>query len=1049
MQISKDTMEPFLLDYARKASDNNYEWSFKFLSSSGWTEDTFNTVISTLRSNDDLNEQIFQEKLSIVPSEGGAILEIESIPHISQYCLTESVANIPHKWYSYIAHESQLLPDEFPIHIISHIMERKEFDKSEYDSTSWQSIAKFYKLIKVFSYSTDDNKIEYRVSLIRECENITNSMIDANLANAKIEYRFEMFIKIYDNIENIIDYTIPMIQILTQQNVMVSKSHRNEIIKEYDSLIKTVLQENPYYDRERKNKADSSLATTGTKPGQETDKVLVQAEELEEKSHFLTPKPITLEQHNLIEPGPNTYGIQSILNNYCVTDKADGERMLMYISKIGEAYLINNVFDVIDTGMKVSNPKLMGSILDGEYIKFTQRRDNNTNDIFAAFDIYFIDGKSVMDLPLIKQNKSKTQQQDKDTKNTNDNRYSIIQFVCDKKNWVDSFSSIELRYKEHVFAEGKEMFSACKDFLQQARNLPYNIDGLIFTPALLSVFGFYPGRPLEKIPINVRWDKVFKWKPSDQNTIDFLVEEMDEIYDVATKQRFKQFKLYTGYNASQQEPITPMEGLRRRYDRKYATSIYKMKTTYFAKPFNPLSNNYKGIEIAQVPIIGNKAICEDKSIIGNKSIVEFSFDINRKNSSSVSASKCWMPLRVREDKTRIYQKTGELSKTANDISVATSIWRSIHKPVTKAMIIGDEPIGISSISDSIEERLLGIDDVYYARDIPRQHMLSVNMLDFHNLGIKKMLYEQSKSKEALLEIACGMAGDLHRWREGGYRFIMGVDISRDNIMNAREGAYARMLKQRIAVKTLNAEGVEKTIYPDTVFLVGDCSLPFQNGEAAEAQKDDESKRLFKILYNRNASAPEYLSYISGRAGKKFTMISCMFAIHYFFQTEEKLNGFLTNVATNLRSGGIFITTFMDGDRVHNLIEQHSTAPGRVEGRKPESSIPVWALIKRYNTFDDENLFGKYVDVFLENTNKLIPEFLVKYDLLKLKAEEFGLKVVNTELFSDTFYRLKDAIDKTQPVHKLSRLDQAIMALDGDEVQKQFSFVNRWVIFEKA
>jgi hypothetical protein len=478
--------------------------------------------------------------------------------------------------------------------------------------------------------------------------------------------------------------------------------------------------------------------------------------------------------------------------------------------------------------------------------------------------------------------------------------------------------------------------------------------------------------------------------------------------------------------------------------------LEKMKSTYKAKLFIPFSYYESGVEIAHVYLNErNQPVCEDGSVIDTKSIVEFAYDPSLKN---LPIMKRWNPLRVRIDKTRIFKKTSKLSKTANDLIVAQSIWRSIHVPVEREMITGVEEIAVESVAASLEERLLGIDEIYYAREIPRQHMLSVHMLDFHNQGIKKTLYTRIpvSKRDALLEIACGMAGDLPRWRDCGYKFIMGVDISRDNITNPREGAYARMIKQKHSLKMI-VDGVENIIYPKVVFVIGDCSKKFENAEAAG--EDEESKQILQILYSKstitNRSIPHYMRDYVGIATRGFSLVSCMFAVHYFFETEDKLNGFFHNVAHNLKTGGYLITTFMDGQRVHELLTNPTNKIlGTAEGRKLDGTIPVWAIIKRYENFEENHYYGKPVDVFLENINKIIPEYLVHFPTLVEKAKTYNLELEDTGMFGETFNSILSSIDRSQPKHKLSHVEKAVLELENDPIQTQFSFLNRWVIFKK-
>ena len=60
---------------------------------------------------------------------------------------------------------------------------------------------------------------------------------------------------------------------------------------------------------------------------------------------FIGPSSYTLEMENIVDSNENN--IPNIRNNYTVTDKADGDRKLLYVSEDGKLYLI-------DTNMKVN-----------------------------------------------------------------------------------------------------------------------------------------------------------------------------------------------------------------------------------------------------------------------------------------------------------------------------------------------------------------------------------------------------------------------------------------------------------------------------------------------------------------------------------------------------------------------------------------------------------------------------------------------------------------------------------------------------------------------
>ena len=87
----------------------------------------------------------------------------------------------------------------------------------------------------------------------------------------------------------------------------------------------------------------------------------------------------------------------NIGKNYCVTDKADGERYLLYVHTNKKVYLINNRLSIKYTGLTHNSTKI---IIDGEYI--TKDKNGKVMNTFLAFDIYYLKGKNISKHPLIK-----------------------------------------------------------------------------------------------------------------------------------------------------------------------------------------------------------------------------------------------------------------------------------------------------------------------------------------------------------------------------------------------------------------------------------------------------------------------------------------------------------------------------------------------------------------------------------------------------------------------------------------------------------------------
>jgi SAM-dependent methyltransferase len=967
------------LELLKNNDTNEMEISF-YKAEGSFTEFEFHNFTNVCRSFN-CKESIDNEYLEITGDNN--ILHIEGIANIMKYCTTDTFDNKKTKWNKIQILNANNIDGLFDVNFSVKIKNVTEIVAPD----NWEDMRKTFRLLKNIRYiSNKDKNIEYIASLLKTTDDDFYTLKQSNILKNPQNYTFSLKFKNKEYKDNeIIENIIFMLQAITMSTSLLTKIQQQEVLDSYYKLVKNDIEITPY------NKKSGDIP-------------------------LLAPKPITLERTNLIDP--KQYGAVSVLSGYTVTEKADGERILLYVNNSGKAYLINNTYKIEDTGIVVSQAGY-NSLIDGEFILCNKRKDDSKKHLYAAFDMYYLGGKKLTSMPLI----------------GTESRYNYLQQF--EKLLSLKQANVDFIVKQHKHSVN--ILQDCKDILTNSKLYPYDIDGLIFTPAKLAVYSYYTNNPV-KITDNVKWDRVFKWKPDSQNTIDFL----SVINKTITKNgfKYKEIKLYVGYNASQWEDIDINKGLKLRYDKEFSKQNRPSQNSYVPTLFRPTIYYAAGLEYAHIKQNSKGEIrAENGDKIENNSIVEFRYinDIN------IPVNERWVPIRVREDKTRIYEK-GILSKTANDLGVALNIWRSIHNPVTTAMIMGNEAVFNKEAADNADERLLDSDDVYYSRNIPRDCLLSVHMLNFHNQGIKKQLYDKPAKKGTLLELCCGEAGDLNRWIDSGFSFILGIDLVKRNIYNPKSGCYTRMLKRR-GQYMRNMDSKNKTYFPDMVFVAGDCSKPIKSGEAAAIIDDKESEDILKKVMNRQSSVASHLKYIVGKGADGFDAISCMFAIHYFFENEEKLDGFLQNVAQNLKKNGVFFCTFMNGETVEKQIMQNGG--DMIVGKKlldhSDGGMPVWAIVRRYNK-DVKSPYGKKIDVYIENTQKFIPEYLVSYKLLIDKTKEHGLELVETEMFEETFNKLKTAIPAAEEDY--SHLDNDIINLDKDSIQKQFSFLNQYCVFKK-
>ena len=957
-----------------------------------WSETEFNNFLNTFKSSDYV-ETVKDEYLEITDIDN-ITLRINKLKNILLYCNSNNYKTTDHLWYKKTLVIEEKINDLFDINMNMNVY---NIDDTITEPIKWDDNLKRFKLIKEFSYIIDDG-VEVIGRIIKD--SITNyaTMKKSRINNTnQIYYEFELKIV---NMDNILINIIKTIQALFLSKIVLTKKQQASILEDYRNLVAIASQ----------RKSDTTV-------------------------YLLTPKPVALKKINL--ENPDNYGVVSILRGYTVTEKTDGERLLLYINGNGDVYTIDSSKRVEGTGIK-ANKDAYNSLIDGEYVHCNKRIDGVKRHLYAAFDIYFLNGEKLTSLPLMD-----------DKHKCRYNEMLKLDKLLDVKK-----SNIDFMVKKHNYS--KDIYKENKNILTNHKKLPYEIDGLIFTPAKLAVYSYYPTMPVE-IKTDMTWNSVFKWKPPEQNTIDFLIKFIGDIKKDGLK--YRKYGLYvTDKNMLNDYNIKNVLNIRYKFNNfDKLNSFLETTEKDIFKLFVPNKYYINDSEFAFVEINTKGEVrAENNDKIDNNTIVEFRYDLIEKR---------WIPIRVRTDKTRIYNK-GIFDKTANSVKVALDTWDTIHNMITASMIIGNIEEVKSDKPDEIvdNDNVLETDDIYYERNVPF-NKISNGMLLLHML-IKSHLYNrpqlfkpQNRNQEvrgALLEMACGQAGDLNNWKYSRYTFVLGIDLVKSNIYTSK-GSYSRLMREHRKQLNYNNKTGKNFSLLDMAFAVGDCTMNIKTGEAAI---DPESRELLKMVMNpvkRQQNLDVYERALAGKGKDRFNVISCMFAIHYFFETETKLEQFLKNVSDNLQKDGLFFATFMDGSSVELALSKSKT--GIIDGRKDfdDYSVPVWAIIKQYK---DEKYYNKKIDVFIENTQKLITEFLVNLDFLIKKAKEFDLELEDTELFSETYEKIKKDFENDNKneiyrnkynLYESWRIDdhkKSLIEFEDNTISKSFSFLNRWVIFKK-
>jgi hypothetical protein len=738
---------------------------------------------------------------------------------------------------------------------------------------------------------------------------------------------------------------------------------------------------------------------------------------------FKAPLPITVEVAHLQKLTNRQYLDNNNLNlrkNYLVTEKADGERNLLYVDSQGFMYFINRQNLIRKLGIKM--PELSNTLIDGEYLT-----DQN---LYMAFDAYFFQGNEVW-------------------KHIFDPRYDAVKRFVEyaKKNMdiSNKADGVEVKYPLNVdrkiFYRGditmkKDkatldeshydtlIFEACKKILKQVsvsqgglldvgHQFSYNVDGLIFIPLNLHVGQDYLGQKITEFSMTQSWNRTFKWKPPKMNSIDMATE----VYHPSTSVDFNE----QYYNGIPYRQVILKVNYQPDFHNRYNSQRVLNEGITNAPGLKAFSPNYPFVGridynghlvdesyIAWVPVdsVGNM-IALDKNVIQDGEVVEYAYDLNEDD-----VQFRWKPLRVRAN------------KKANGYHTAINVWRSIHNPITTEMIVGDTDIPQS--------------DTYYQSNMKRSEYYLKEMKSFHNFVKSRLLdhISQDKKRPYILDLCCGRLGDLYKWKNQKANFVLAVDSCPDGLDNYNDGGAVRALMAQENNSTF------KRLNSNLMVVLADCSKPLNTGDAG---LNALNQYYLKVLYG-NVDLGDYskLGRLSGHALQKFDIATCHFAIHYFFDNYDRLTGFLDNVHQNLRTNGYFIGTCLDGQSVYQKLGK--SRDGIISKfQDPEEQQLIWRITKKYSQTgsqmpSDENSLGMEIDVDVESINNTSHEYLVNFDFLVSLLNQYGLELVDSKLFNEI------------PNSMLEEFYDNVKAeghvLKSKHMALEYSLLHRWFIFQK-
>jgi hypothetical protein len=934
---------------------------------------------------------------------------------------------------------------------------------------NWNKTKKVFRYMNRVSFEHPDLPFRVDLSIVKSSNKNekgwmikTYTIDESNVFNNKEEYEIEVEVlgnakekyrtpqELSTDLQKVIKYVLCGLQ---KTNFPISYPEQKETILNYHKLL---------FEDDYKAKDESYIIPKYVN-----------------SSDFIGPSLVTLDLINIAPHNPDII-VPNITEpfTYCVTDKADGDRHLLYVNGIGRIYLINMNMSIIFTGAVTQQEECFNSLIDGELI--LHNKNNQFINTYAAFDIYYYNNFDVRARPFVKTDTKDAKYFEEgcrlpmlqnfikilkpvgvSVKQNTDIKSKIVEALGKNKSLHTSPINIIAKKFYPLFdtVEKSELakfniFEANNYLLRKISdgNFEYEIDGLIFTPTLLGVGSnkFLEAGPKKKIT----WSYCFKWKPSEAtktfpqsyNTIDFLIitkknadgsdiitpifENGVNAYESRQYNQYKMLILTVGFDSSKHGYINPCQDL---LDDKFSEpkdidddSGYKPKQFFPSNPYDPLA----GLCNVMLEMDKNglyQMFTEEREVFDNQTVVEFRYDMSKEGMWK------WIPMRVRYDKTAEFRAGSGVG--ANDYKTANSNWHTIHNPVTERMIATGE--GIPGIEVS--------DDVYY--NSVTNDKLTQGMRDFHNLFVKKSLIQGvSRRGNTLIDFACGKAGDLPKWIGANLSFVFGIDISKDNIENRLNGACARYLNFKKTTSNM----------PYALFVNGNSSTNIRSGTN---MFNDKANEIVKSVFGTSSANKSLGAAVARQVGKGhngFDVSSCQFALHYMFKDKTTFYNFIRNVAECTKLNGYFIATCYDGRTIFNMLKK------KEEGESREINVhdkKVWSITKLYDatTFEDnDSCLGYKIDVYQDSINQSLTEYLVNYDFLTSTMDKYGFSLVTREearhmklpegsgMFSELYNSMMFEIKK-DPKKETDYKNAAYMK----DYEKDISFLNRFFVYKKV
>jgi SAM-dependent methyltransferase len=545
-------------------------------------------------------------------------------------------------------------------------------------------------------------------------------------------------------------------------------------------------------------------------------------------------------------------------------------------------------------------------------------------------------------------------------------------------------------------------------------NMKYKLDGIIFTALEQK---YTKDKRDQKYPI-------YKYKPPITNSIDVYLTYQRTI------ETNNYLEIYDNSVGSQNNQIYRVANF-------FVGDLIGNKEVPVL--FMKEANNHE----AFFPLINGEVRDQEGNYVQDNTVIEVIYNNDLSNPHPYN----WTILRTRWDKTEDVYKYQKRYGNFKDVAIRT--WKSIKEAVTIEEIKNlSNPDYFLTQQKVLQLRLNASiistekqHDIYYQK----KTNLGKKFKSFHNWIKSVIIYtycspfkefkNSEKHRTSVLDIGCGIGGDIMKWYHSKVGDYVGIDVNYYGIFSSTDGAISRYNEFKRKFPNF---GKVTWIQAD-----GSTLLNSVNQKNKLPNMTQENKQLIDKTFVKS---------------KKFDCISSMFAIHYLFDSDESINNLVENIKNHLKVGGFIFFTLFDAKSIMDKFGDKDIFTAYYtddDGTRKK----LYEIVKIFKG-KLENKSGLAIDVHLDwimEENKYETEYLITPELLNEVMKKADCRLVETDLFSNLYYLnqpfFTNVIEHEENPKNYKFYKDVAEFYDEvsgvDKECKQYSFLNRYYVYQKT